>query len=318
MSALGIIGSAQHSSVEGLLDAFAAAAATGDLRAYFGCFHDAATSRFLGTDVNENWTASEFLEFARPHFKSDGTPAWVYVPLEGKRKVDYIGDSLACFDEHLSSESFKATSRGSGSCVRNASGHWLLVQYYLSFPIPNDLAKGFCESIARWERGAADAQQAQLAAKKLAVAATVAAAKAAAAAVAASPSAEREQAMNTAINLADKLALVTAHWSPKVVAELNNYQLKVAKLLGDFVWHSHKETDEVFIVLQGQLRIDMHSQGQGAVALGPGEMCVVRRGDLHKPFAQEEVHVLLVEPRDVVNTGDDAPGALTASNDEWI
>jgi len=165
--------------VEGLLDAFATAAAIGDLRGYFGCFQDGDTSRFLGTDVNENWTATEFLEFARPHFKNDGTPAWIYVPLAGKRKVDYIGDTFACFDEHLSSESFKATSRGSGSCVRNPSGHWHLVQYYLSFPIPNDLAKGFCESIARWELGLADAQQAQLAAKRVAVMATVAAAKAA-------------------------------------------------------------------------------------------------------------------------------------------
>lgn len=165
------IGISKHRSVDELLDAFSRAASCGDLNAYFGCFYN-ENSRFLGTDINENWTCKEFLDFARPHFKNNGTPAWIYLPLIGKRKIDYIDKSFACFDEHLSSESFKATSRGSGTCIQK-DGHWFIVQYYLSFPIPNQLAKGFCDSIARWEKGVIDAQNAQLEARKISVAATV-------------------------------------------------------------------------------------------------------------------------------------------------
>ncbi len=150
MSEFDLIGKARHSSVEQLLDSFNDAAARGDLEAYFGCFLDASRSRFLGTDVKENWTAGEFLSFARPHF--NGKPAWIYIPLEGKRTIDYFSDgSLATFEEHLTSVSFKATSRGSGTCVRNEEGNWHIIHYYLSFPIPNELAKSFCASIAKWE-----------------------------------------------------------------------------------------------------------------------------------------------------------------------
>ncbi len=118
----------------------------------------------------------------------------------------------------------------------------------------------------------------------------------------------------TAINLADKLALIRDHWSPRVVAELNDYQFKLVKVAGDFVWHDHPDTDEVFLVLAGELRIDFRD---GAVSLSEGEMYVVPRGVEHKPFAERECHVLLVEPRGVVNTGA-AGGDKTADNDVWI
>lgn len=95
---------------------------------------------------------------------------------------------------------------------------------------------------------------------------------------------------------------------------MNNYQFKLVKLEGDFVWHAHADTDETFIVLGGRLRIDFRD---GQVELGPGEMCVVPRGVEHKPYAAEEVRLLLIEPRGVVNTGT-AGGERTTTNDVWI
>lgn len=117
-----------------------------------------------------------------------------------------------------------------------------------------------------------------------------------------------------AINLCHKLGLFADHWTPKVIAELNDYQFKVAKLAGEFVWHSHAETDEAFLVLDGHLRIDFRD---GAVELGAGELSVVPKGVEHKPFAEQETHVLLMEPRGVQNTGD-VQGERTAPNDVWI
>lgn len=117
-----------------------------------------------------------------------------------------------------------------------------------------------------------------------------------------------------AINLHEKLGLLTEHWQPKVIAEMNNYQFKVVKLLGDFVWHSHADTDETFFVLDGILRIDFRD---GAVTLGAGEMIVVPRGVEHKPFAESEVQVMLIEPRGVINTGDERNERM-AQNDVWI
>ena len=117
-----------------------------------------------------------------------------------------------------------------------------------------------------------------------------------------------------AINLHQKLSLVSEHWQPRVIAEMNDYQFKVVKLLGDFVWHSHADTDETFIVLEGVLRIDFRD---GAVSLGAGEMFVVPRGVEHRPFAEKEVQVMLIEPRGVVNTGDEL-SERTAQNDLWI
>lgn len=117
-----------------------------------------------------------------------------------------------------------------------------------------------------------------------------------------------------AINFAAKLALFDDRWQPRVIAQMNDYQFKLVKIEGDFVWHSHADTDETFIVLAGRLRIDFRD---GAVHLGPGEMYVVPRGVEHKPFAEGEVRMLLVEPCDVRNTGDQG-GERTAANDLWI
>ena len=117
-----------------------------------------------------------------------------------------------------------------------------------------------------------------------------------------------------AINFSEKLGLFADHWKPRVIAEMNDYQFKIVKIEGDFVWHDHEDTDETFIVLDGNLRIDFRD---GAVELGPGEMFVVPKGVEHKPFAENEVKLLLIEPRGVVNTGE-AGGERTAENDVWI
>lgn len=117
-----------------------------------------------------------------------------------------------------------------------------------------------------------------------------------------------------AINFKKKLGLFDEHWSPKVVAEMNDYQFKVVKIEGDFVWHDHQDTDETFIVLDGDLRIDFRD---GSVDVGAGEMFVVPRGVEHKPCAREEVKMLLIEPRGVLNTGHEG-GERTAQNDVWI
>jgi mannose-6-phosphate isomerase-like protein (cupin superfamily) len=117
-----------------------------------------------------------------------------------------------------------------------------------------------------------------------------------------------------AINFAEKLALFSDHWQPRVIAEMNDYQFKIVRIAGDFVWHSHAETDETFIVLDGHLRIDFRD---GHVDLHAGEMYVVPRGIEHKPFADGEVRMLLIEPRGVRNTGGDV-GERTAQNDVWI
>jgi mannose-6-phosphate isomerase-like protein (cupin superfamily) len=95
---------------------------------------------------------------------------------------------------------------------------------------------------------------------------------------------------------------------------MNDYQFKVVKLQGDFIWHDHKDTDETFIVIEGTLRIDFRD---GAVEIGPGEMFVVPRGVEHKPYAEHEVKLMLIEPRGVRNTGEEV-GERTAANDIWI
>ena len=118
----------------------------------------------------------------------------------------------------------------------------------------------------------------------------------------------------TAIRFVDKFALFSEWWQPKVIAEMNDYQFKIVKIKGDFVWHDHAGTDEAFIVIEGTLRIDFRD---GAVELKAGEMFVVPKGTQHKPFAEEEVKLLLIEPRGVLNTGDDV-GERTAQNDIWI
>ena len=117
-----------------------------------------------------------------------------------------------------------------------------------------------------------------------------------------------------AINLRDKLALFPEHWSPRVVAEMNDVQFKLAKLQGEFVWHAHADTDEVFIVIDGMMTLEFRDK---SVPLAAGEMYVVPRGVEHRPVAREECSIMLVEPRGVINTGD-AGGAYTAPNDVWI
>ncbi|MFJ1259589.1 cupin domain-containing protein [Cupriavidus sp. CuC1] len=116
------------------------------------------------------------------------------------------------------------------------------------------------------------------------------------------------------LNFAQKLGLIHERWTPKVIAEMNDYQFKLVKIEGDFLWHRHVDTDEAFIVLEGTLRIDFRD---GQVRLSAGEMFVVPKGVEHKPFAETEVKLLLIEPRGVVNTGE-AGGERTAVNDVWI
>ena len=117
-----------------------------------------------------------------------------------------------------------------------------------------------------------------------------------------------------ALNFEEKLALFDEQWAPKVIAEMNEYQFKIVKIEGDFVWHDHRDTDETFIVLEGNLRIDFRD---GHVNLAKGEMYVVPKGVEHKPFAEKEVKMLLIEPRGVLNTGHEG-GERTAENDVWI
>ncbi len=125
---------------------------------------------------------------------------------------------------------------------------------------------------------------------------------------------EHSRKLPPVVRLAEKFGRLSEQWQPRVVAEMNDYQFKVVRLEGDFVWHSHAATDETFLVVEGQLRIDFRD---GAVTIREGEMCVVPRGVEHKPFAEREVKLLLIEPRGVRNTGDEG-GDRTAENDLWI
>jgi mannose-6-phosphate isomerase-like protein (cupin superfamily) len=116
------------------------------------------------------------------------------------------------------------------------------------------------------------------------------------------------------VNFAEKLALIHDHWKPRVVAEMNDYQFKIVKILGDFVWHDHADTDETFIVLEGVLRIALRDR---EVTVRAGEMFVVPRGVEHKPYAEHEVRMMLIEPRGVVNAGT-VDSDRRAENDVWI
>lgn len=119
---------------------------------------------------------------------------------------------------------------------------------------------------------------------------------------------------NEPLDIADKLSQVSEHWSPKVVARLNDYEIKVVKLGGEFVWHTHDHTDELFLVVRGVLKIQLRD---GDVVLRPGQLFVVPRGVEHCPVADGEVHAVLIEPSGVVNTGD-AGGVLTAAYDDSL
>ena len=117
------------------------------------------------------------------------------------------------------------------------------------------------------------------------------------------------------VNFGEKLSKFSEQWTPKVIAEMNDYQFKLVKIEGKFVWHEHPDTDEAFIVIEGSMRIDF--EDGSLVDLEEGEMYVVPKGVRHRPYAQSECKVMLVEPKGVVNTGD-AESELTAPNDEWV
>jgi mannose-6-phosphate isomerase-like protein (cupin superfamily) len=120
--------------------------------------------------------------------------------------------------------------------------------------------------------------------------------------------------MPAVINFHEKLGKFSEHFSPKIIARMNNYHFKLVKAQGDFVWHSHGDTDEVFVIIAGELAIDFRD---GRIKLKPGEMIVVPKGVEHKPYAEDECHVLLVEPAGTINTGD-AGGNLTAADSVYI
>tara|TARA_Y100000766_G_C18871903_1_gene588740 strand:+ start:1106 stop:1465 length:360 start_codon:yes stop_codon:yes gene_type:complete len=116
------------------------------------------------------------------------------------------------------------------------------------------------------------------------------------------------------INLKQKLSIFSEHWSPKVISELNDYQIKLVKIQGDFIWHNHSETDELFLVIEGKMKIEFKDR---TVELNKGELYVVPKGVEHRPYAENECQIMLIEPRGVINTGENK-NDLTASNDVWI
>ena len=116
------------------------------------------------------------------------------------------------------------------------------------------------------------------------------------------------------INFKNKYSKFNKHWSPRIIAEMNDYQFKLAKIKGEFVWHNHKDTDETFIVIDGEMILKLRDRD---VILQEGEMFVVPKGVDHKPCAQKECKILVVEPRGVINTGDTG-GRLTINEEMWI
>jgi mannose-6-phosphate isomerase-like protein (cupin superfamily) len=118
----------------------------------------------------------------------------------------------------------------------------------------------------------------------------------------------------TSINLQEKLSRFSDHWSPRIIAQMNDYHFKLVKFQGEFIWHDHKDTDEVFIALEGKMAIEFRD---GRVQLKAGEMFVVPKGVEHRPFAEKECKAMLVEPAGTVNTGDTG-GDMTAADNVWI
>ena len=116
------------------------------------------------------------------------------------------------------------------------------------------------------------------------------------------------------INFKEKYSKFKKHWSPRIIAEMNDYQFKLDKIKGQFVWHDHKETDETFIVIEGEMILKFRDS---EVKLSAGEMYVVPKGIEHKPCAKKECKILVVEPRGVINTGDTC-GRLTINEEMWI
>ena len=117
-----------------------------------------------------------------------------------------------------------------------------------------------------------------------------------------------------AINLKEKLSLFKEQWTPKIIGELNGQQVKLAKLQGEFVWHDHKNEDELFYVIKGQLIIELKDK---TITLNEGDLYIVPRGVAHKPIAHEEVHVMLFEPAMIKHTGD-VQHEFTKEKLDWI
>ena len=120
--------------------------------------------------------------------------------------------------------------------------------------------------------------------------------------------------MSHPVNLKSKFDLFSDHWAPRVIAQMNDYQFKLVRLQGEFVWHEHSDTDETFLVIEGAMSIEFTDR---VVELKSGEMIVVRRGEPHRPYAEHECQFMIIEPKGVVNTGDSG-GAFTAENDVWV
>ena len=125
----------------------------------------------------------------------------------------------------------------------------------------------------------------------------------------------READVVTRVRLSEKFDLFHAHWEPKIVGQVNDMHVKLAKLEGEFVWHAHEHEDELFLVVKGQLVLRLRDQDD--VVLGPGDFAVVPRGVEHLPVAEEEVHLLMIEPASTLNTGT-VGGERTVSDLEWI
>ncbi len=121
--------------------------------------------------------------------------------------------------------------------------------------------------------------------------------------------------INHPINLEKKFKKFTDHWSPKVIGEMNDYQFKLAKVQGDFIWHHHFDTDETFFVIKGKLTIEFK---KGKVEIEEGEMYVVPKGVEHKPMASKECQIMIIEPKGVINTGNKMDSELKSDNDVWI
>lgn len=117
------------------------------------------------------------------------------------------------------------------------------------------------------------------------------------------------------VNFNEKLKKFNDFWKPKVIAEMNDYQFKLVKIINEFVWHKHDDTDEVFIVINGEMKIEF--KDRKPIKLQQGEMFVIPKGVEHKPSSEKECNLLIIEPKGVINTGSEF-GAMTAENDVWV
>tara|TARA_B100001540_G_C15314515_1_gene420744 strand:+ start:112 stop:474 length:363 start_codon:yes stop_codon:yes gene_type:complete len=120
--------------------------------------------------------------------------------------------------------------------------------------------------------------------------------------------------MTTKINFNSKFDKFHEHWSPKIIAEMNDYQFKLVKIKNEFIWHQHEHTDEVFIVIEGKIGIEFENE---TIEINEGEMIVIPKGKQHRPFAKQEAKIMLIEPKGVVNTGN-IESEITAPSDQWI